>query len=184
LDGNYAGAIKKVVGLNTPWIDGAAFLVRKGYLEECLFCCERELDENPDSTSVLELRASCLSDLGRFSEAIEAFDDLLKREEVYLFAILGKGFALMGLERYEDALPFFDRVMDADHGSQHAKTASMYKGMALYLLGRYDEALNIRDFREEFVERFKESVRQKKARGGMGKDPFGRPGASGKGRIQ
>ncbi len=176
LDGNYAGAIKKIVGLGTSWIDGAAFLVRKGYLEECLFCCERELDENPDALKVLELRASCLSDLGRFKEAIEAFEDLLKREENYPFALLGKGFALMGLEKYQEAIPFFDMVIDSDPDSQHAKSAKMYKGMALYLLGRFDEALDIEDFREEFVERFKESIRQKKAKGNLGRDPFGRPG--------
>ncbi len=176
LDGNYAGAIKRIVGLSTSWIDGAAFLVRKGYLEECLFCCERELDENPDALPVLELRASCLSDLGRFKEAIEAFDDLLGRKEEYPFALLGKGFALMGLEKYEEALPLLDMVIDIDPASQHAKSARMYKGMALYLLGRYDEAMDIEDFREEFVERFKESIKQKKARGSIGKDPFGKPG--------
>ena len=179
LDGNYAGAIKKIIGLGTSWIDGAAFLVRKGYLEECLFCCERELDENPDALKVLELRASCLSDLGRFNEAIEAFEDLLNREKDYPFALLGKGFALMGMEKYQEALPFFDMVIDKASDPQHVKTAKMYKGMALYLLGRYDEALDIEDFREEFVERFKESIKQKKARGSIGKDPFGKPGAAG-----
>ena len=179
LDGNYAGAIKKIIGLSTSWIEGAAFLVRKGYLEECLFCCERELDEQPDSLKVLELRASCLSDLGRFSEAIEAFEDLLNRKDDYPFALLGKGFALMGLERYQEAIPFFDMVIDSGSDPQHAKTARMYKGMALYLLGRYDEALDIEDFREEFVDRFKDSVKQKKAKGEMGSPPFGKPGARG-----
>ncbi len=180
LDGNYAGAIKKIIGLSTSWIDGAAFLVKKGYLEECLFCCDRELDDNPDSIPVLELRASCLSDLGRFREAIDAFEDLLQRNPDSSFALLGKGFALMGLERYEEAMPFFDRVMDADAESQHGKTAKMYKGMSLYLMGRYDEALDIEDFREEFVERFKESVKQKKAKGMMGSDPFGVPASKGR----
>jgi len=175
LNGNYAGAIKKIIGINTSWIEGAAFLVRKGYLEECLFCCERELDEDPDVLKVLELRASCLSDLGRFPEAIEAFEDLLQRDPGSSFALLGKGFALMGLEKYQDALPFFDRVIDADAESQHGQTARMYKGMALYLMGRYDEALDIEDFREEFVERFKESVKQKKEKGVVATDPFGRP---------
>ena len=43
-----------------------------------------------------------------------------------------------------------------------AKDALMYKGMALYLAGNYDEAMEIEHFRTEFVGRFKEELLKKK----------------------
>ncbi len=38
------------------------------------------------------------------------------------------------------------------------KEAKIYKGMALYLSGRYQEALDIGEFQAEFMERFKDEL--------------------------
>ena len=38
------------------------------------------------------------------------------------------------------------------------KEAHIYKGMALHLAGRYDEAMDIEIFRTEFAEGFKEQL--------------------------
>jgi len=98
--GAYTGAIKRVVGLSTRWIDGAGELAKKGYLEEAAFCCDMELKEDPKSLKALELKASCLSDMGRFKEAYEIFDKLSKAIGNYTFALMGKGYSLMGMEKY------------------------------------------------------------------------------------
>ena len=41
------------------------------------------------------------------------------------------------------------------------KDALIYKGMALYLAGNYDAAMDIELFKKEFVGRFREQLRKK-----------------------
>lgn len=161
-EGNYAGIIKKIVGLEVPWVEGAKFLASKGYLEECIFCCDRDLKENPDNVLALSLKGSCLSDLGRFEEAEKTFDEVLKRVPDSVFALCGKGYALMGQKRYDEALRYFESALRIDPKST---TALIYKAMALYLSGRVEEALEIKEFREEFAERFKEELEKTKNTG-------------------
>jgi len=165
IEGSYAGAIKKIVGLQTPWIEGATKLVEKGYLEEGLFCCNKALEEDPENTTVLPLKALCLSDLGRLEEALETYDRVLKEKGKNTFMLTGKGYVLMGLDRYEEGLTYLDEALKLNPNFRDAK---VYKGVALYLLGRYDEAMDIEDFRTEFVERFKGEL-EKKRQGGMHK---------------
>jgi len=160
LEGSYAGVVKKMVGLETPWIEGAATLAQKGYLEESLFCCEKERELHPENRKALELKATCLNDLGRFPEAIEAFEQLQEEGENPLFPLLGKGVALMGLGKYGESLSAFEKILAEKPDFQEAL---MYKGMALYLSGRYDEAMQVHPFEKEFMERFKATL-EKKAR--------------------
>lgn len=163
LAGSYAGIVKKMVGLETPWIEGAAMLAQKGYLEESLFCCEKERESCPENTKALALKATCLSDLGRFSEAIEAFEQLRVAGDNPLFALLGNGVALMGLGRYGECLASFEKILAE---KPDFREALMYKGMALYLSGRVDEAMQIHPFEKEFVERFKDSLEKRMSRAG------------------
>jgi tetratricopeptide (TPR) repeat protein len=65
----------------------------------------------------------------------------------------------MGLGKYEDSLKYLDDVLKID---PEIKEAQVYKGMALYFLGRYDEAMDIEVFRTEFSERFKEQLDKQK----------------------
>jgi tetratricopeptide (TPR) repeat protein len=103
----------------------------------------------------LELLGASLNDLGRFREAIDVFDKVRKFHKNNIYATIGKGYALMGLKRYEDSLKYFD---DALKINPKIKATSIYKGMALYLTGRVDEAMDIEDFQTEFVEKFKDWV--------------------------
>ena len=106
----------------------------------------------------MQLKALCLTDLGRGAEALEVLDQILARQSHDAHALTAKGHALLGMAKYEESLEYFDRAL----GSNPAiKEAQVYKGMALYLLGRYDEAMDIEVFRTEFSERFKEQLRQK-----------------------
>ncbi len=155
-EGTYAGIIKRIVGLETPWVEGAKFLASKGYLEECIFCCEKDLKENPGNLVALSLKASCLSDLGRYEEAIEVFDIILSKMPKSTFALIGKGYALMGLERYDEAIKMFDEALKVE---RRATIASLYKGMALYLSGNKEEAFKIPEFKEEFIEKFKKELK-------------------------
>jgi glyoxylase-like metal-dependent hydrolase (beta-lactamase superfamily II) len=162
----YEGLMMKIIGVEakakTPWIVGATALAQKGFLEEAVFCCEKELVCNPENLEALQLKAFSLNDLGRFQEALESLDRLeglrlqIKGD---LFVLIGKGYALMGLCRYEESLKYFDEALTVAPGM---KDALIYKGMALYLSGNYDAAMEIEPFRREFVGRFKEELLKKK----------------------
>ncbi len=165
IEDTYEGLMMKTIGVEakakTPWIEGATALAQRGFLEEAVFCCEKELVCNPKNLMALQLKAISLNDLGRFQEALESLDPL---EELRLqikgdlFVLLGKGYALMGLGRYEESVKYFDEALQVTPGM---KDALIYKGMALCLAGNYDAAMDIELFRKEFVGRFQEELRKK-----------------------
>lgn len=160
IEDTYESVMMKIIGAEDPipWIQGATALAQKGLLEEAVFCSDKELARDPENVRALELKASCLTDLGRNNEAVEYFDKILAQKRDHAFALTGKGCALMGLGRHEESLPCFDAALRRDPKSREAL---IYKGMALYLAGRQDEAMDIEAFRTEFVGRFKEELRKK-----------------------
>ncbi len=166
IEETYEGLMLKIIGVEakakTPWIEGATALAQRGFLEEAVFCCEKELACHPENPRALQLKAFSLNDLGRFQEALESLDRLEAlrlHEKGDLFALLGKGCALMGLGKYRESIEFFDGALKVKPG---VKDALVYKGIALYLDGNYDEAMEIEHFRTEFVGRFKEELLKKK----------------------
>ncbi|MFQ5848698.1 MAG: tetratricopeptide repeat protein, partial [Candidatus Methylomirabilales bacterium] len=160
IEETYESVMMKVIGAEDPipWIEGATALAQKGLLEEAVFCSDKELARNPENVKALELKASCLTDLGRNDEAFQVFNQILAHESDHAFALTGQGCALLGLGRYEESLPYFDSALQRD---PNTRDALVYKGMALYLSGRQEEAMDIEAFRTEFVGRFKEELRKK-----------------------
>jgi glyoxylase-like metal-dependent hydrolase (beta-lactamase superfamily II) len=160
----YEALLMKIIGVEdkTPWMVGASALVERGLLEDAVFCCDKALARNPEDFKALELKALCLNDLGRFSGALEVLDQLGKLpspESDDVFPLIGRGYALMGLGKYDESIRLFDEALRIKPG---AKDAQIYKGMALYLAGNYEEAMEIEHFRTEFVGRFKEELLKKK----------------------
>jgi tetratricopeptide (TPR) repeat protein len=150
----FEGLIKKLVGVETSWMEGANTLAQKGLLEEALFYSNKALAEDPENMKAVEFKAFLLNDLGRSAEALEFFDRLLAQGE-NLHYLLGKGAALLNLEKYQESLELFDGALKLDPQS---KEALIHKGMALYLAGRPEEAMDIEVFRTEFTGRFKEEL--------------------------
>jgi glyoxylase-like metal-dependent hydrolase (beta-lactamase superfamily II) len=148
----YDGLIKKMVGLQTPFMEGATMLAQKGLLEEALFYVNKELKDNAGDPKALEFKAFLLNDLGRNQEALEVFDAILAGGGEQPYIVMGKGCALMGLAKYEESLACFDAVLKA---KPDLREAQVYKGMALYLSGRVDEAMDLEAFREEFASKLK-----------------------------
>jgi glyoxylase-like metal-dependent hydrolase (beta-lactamase superfamily II) len=165
IEETYEGLMLKILGVGaeakTAWIDGAAALAQRGCLEEAVYCCAKELVLDPESRKAQKLKAVCLNDLGRFHEALESLDALkgLHPPEEDLFTLIGRGYALMGLCKYRESVRFFDEALKVKPG---VKDALIYKGMALYLAGNYDEAMEIDPFRTEFMGKFKEELLKKK----------------------
>lgn len=176
----YEGLMKKIIGVESeiPWTEAATLLARKGCLEEALYCADRATVLKPEETTGWKIKALCLNDLGRFEEAIEAFGRLVRETDSpdsRILAPLGTGYALMGLGRYEESLTYFDRVL---RENPDLKDAHLYKGMALYLAGRPEEAMDIEIFRQEFAGRIKEEL-QRRADALKGSDAEGETGGHG-----
>jgi glyoxylase-like metal-dependent hydrolase (beta-lactamase superfamily II) len=148
----YDGLIKKKVGLETPFLQGASELAGEGLLEEALFYVNKALVEKEDNLEAHELKALLLNDLGRPQEALEAFDQVLAKNPDQTKMILGKGCSLMGLGRYEESLSLFDEVLKSHPQSSEAQ---IYKGMALHMAGRLEEAMDLPAFQQEFASRLK-----------------------------
>jgi len=156
----YEGVIAKILEIEgaIDWMDVAPQLVQKGLLEEAIYCCDKKLVGGSEDLMALQLKAYCLSDMGRNQESIEILDKILARESNNPHALLGKGHALLGMQKYEESLPYLDEVIRIN---PDIKEAHIYKGMALYFLGRYDDAMDIEIFRTEFAEKFKDQLEKK-----------------------
>ncbi len=165
VEAGYEEMIKHLLGVSRELSceEAARHLIGKGCLEEALYCAEKSIHHNPSDASALRLKVLCLNDMGRFQEALATLEVLEKipdgrQEDEERFETLTRGYALMGLRHYEEAVAAFDDVL-CRHGD--VKEAQIYKGMALYLSGRQDEAMDIEAFRNEFVGHFKEELMQK-----------------------
>jgi tetratricopeptide (TPR) repeat protein len=64
----------------------------------------------------------------------------------------------MGLGQHAESLHYFEGALKV---RPDIRDALVYKGMALYLSGRPEEAMDIEAFRTEFVGRFKDELRKK-----------------------
>jgi glyoxylase-like metal-dependent hydrolase (beta-lactamase superfamily II) len=155
----YDGLIKKMVGLETPFMEGATELAQKGLLEEALYYVNKEMEKSDADPKAQEFKAFLLNDLGRNQEALAVFDAMLAGGGEQPYILMGKGCALLGLARYEESLPCFDAVLKA---KPDLKEAEVYKGMALYLSGRVDEAMDLPSFRGEFSSRIKAEMEKVK----------------------
>ena len=156
----YESILREIMGGegDIPWMEGASKLVEKGLLEEAVYCSDKELARNPQNLTALQLKAYCLTDMGRCAEAVALLDIILAQQGDNPHALLGKGHALLGLQKYAESLKYLDEVININ---PDIKEAHIYKGMALHLSGRFDEAMDIEVFRTEFAERFKEQLDKK-----------------------
>jgi tetratricopeptide (TPR) repeat protein len=140
------------------WMDGAKQLAERGLLEEIVYCCDKELVIRPENVHAMQLKAFALNDMGRCEEAIEILDRILSYQRDNAYALTARGHALLGLQKYSESLPYFDEALAKNPGIQEAQ---VFKGMALYFLGRSDEAMEIEAFRTEFLSRFKQEINQR-----------------------
>ncbi len=160
IEQTYESLMLKVIGVEKKirWTDGAMMLAQKGLLEEAVFCCDKALAFNPEDLQAIQLKAFCLTDLDRCQEALPLFDRILSAKKDDIGILIGKGKALMGVGKYIESVDYFNRVLEID---PKVKDAQVLKGMALYLAGRFDDALEIDGFKEEFVSRFRETLEKR-----------------------
>jgi len=157
IEQTYESLLMKIIGAgeNTPWVSGAQALAQRGLLEEAVFCCDKALANNPENPRALRIKGLCLTDLGRGQEAIAVMDILLAQEPDNPFLLTAKGHAFLGLSNYAESIELFDRALKLNPGIEEAQ---VYKGMALYLSGKIEEALDIEIFKKEFASRMQEEL--------------------------
>ena len=151
----YEAVMMKILNVSPEdkitWMAGARRLAEKGLLAEVVYCCDKELLLGPQNLQAMQLKGLALNDMGRCKEAIEIFDLILARDRS-AYTLTAKGQALLGLTKYADSLPYFDEAMAKAPGIREAE---VFKGMALYFLGRTEEAMAIEAFKSEFGAKFR-----------------------------
>jgi len=148
IEKTYEALIREITNTDskTPWIKLAIELAQQEFLEEAVFCCNKELIINPKDLKSLQLKALCLTDLGQYTEAVKLFDKILQQQSNNLYALIGKGKALMGQKKYNESLEYFNKALKI---KPDIKEAQIYKGITLYLSGKHEEAMNIEAFKKE-----------------------------------
>jgi tetratricopeptide (TPR) repeat protein len=83
-------------------------------------------------------RGAAQEALGRFEDALAAYDQALALDPRRVPAHMGRGVALLALGRFEDALAAYDQALALD---PRYALAHMSRGVALLALGRPEDAL-------------------------------------------
>ena len=143
----YVAALESLKGPSRRWTELATVLLGNGLLEDALYCCDREIEGGSKDSEPVEIKASCLSDLGRNEEAETLYNELFARGEQSHGLWVAKGFNLLHLGRYADSLSCFEAARGFDSA---APDAAVGRGMALWLLGRGEEAMDIPEFAQAF----------------------------------
>ena len=124
-------------------VDQAQMLLRNGSPETALQNLDKALHIQERNHAAWLWRAMALTDLGRFPEAISSYDRALDLAPESAGVWNNKGALLMELGRLEPALACFERALSlASNGVSTVQAVYLLnKGKALYMLGRYSEAL-------------------------------------------
>ena len=150
IEQTYEALMMQVIDVSSEdkisWMEGASKLAEKGLLGEVVFCCDKELALRPGNVSAMQFKALTLNDMGRCEEAIEILDQILAEQQSdNAHALAAKGHALLGLQKYEESLPYFDNALAIN---PEIEEALVFKGMALSFLGRHEEAYGDRSFQD------------------------------------
>ncbi len=87
-----------------PYLDAARMLADAGRPEKALECYNLTLQLDPGNLEALIYKGATLTELQHYDEALAIFDRVLKHAPDIEEAVTGKGFALLGLGRVEEAL--------------------------------------------------------------------------------
>ncbi|HSB50594.1 MAG TPA: tetratricopeptide repeat protein [Nitrosopumilaceae archaeon] len=118
---------------------------------DALFYFNEALKKNPDNVKAMVDKGIALAHTGDLANAKALFDQAIKQGEkegkVSYRAVLNAGIALSIYGDQSDALEYFNRVIDnADIVRQDTLYAALVnKGVVLYELGRYEEAITYYD---------------------------------------
>lgn len=97
-----------------------------GFAHEALFICENLLHITPKLKSLLEVKAECLIELQRISEAVEIYNNLLDDEPYSTFYWEQLGHIYYMVKRYGKALECFEYEITINDDIEYAKMMQAY----------------------------------------------------------
>jgi tetratricopeptide (TPR) repeat protein len=86
-------------------------LMAQGLLEEAIPFFDQVIAEAPDFAEGYNKRATALYHLGRLEASMADIAETLKRNPYHFGALSGQGLCLIGLDRYEEAIKYFDKAL-------------------------------------------------------------------------
>ena len=113
-------------------------LIQQGQLAEAEQALARSFELNDSNPGTPFNLAICFVRQGKYQEALELFEKTIEQAPEFAQAYFYAGKVASLLEQFEDAVIYFDRVLESDIPELQVRTA---KGMALHGCGRIDEAL-------------------------------------------
>jgi tetratricopeptide (TPR) repeat protein len=125
------------------WEAKGLALFEDGQWEEAIIACDHALAIEPKNFSCLCWRAFSLYARARWDEALAAFDIMLEIDPANGGAWLHKAMSLYQLKIYEQAVAAFDQALALNPDEAAASLAKRYKGIALYYLNRFEDALSV-----------------------------------------
>lgn len=131
--------------------DALEILIDCGFAQEALFICEKALKATPKQKSLHEVKAECLIELQRTSEAIEIYNNLLDEEPYSTLYWEQLGHVYYMIKRYGKAIECFDYENTINDEIEYAR---MMQGYCYYHVGDYRRA---REIFAEFTERYPNS---------------------------
>lgn len=132
--------------------DALEILLDCGFAHEALYICEKLLQTTPKQKSLLEVKAECLIELQRISEAVEIYNSLLDDDPYSTFYWEQLGHVYYMVKRYGKALECFEYESTINDEIEYAKMMQAY---CYYHLRDYKKAKEIFGW---FSERYPGSV--------------------------
>jgi tetratricopeptide (TPR) repeat protein len=138
----------------TNWRFKADILSQLGRKDEAVEAFDEALKQNPEDAESWLWKASLLVEMKRYNESLEAYDKAIElipenNTEDLAQSWLSKGWALNKTGRHDEARAAFQKsrgFYDAAISKNAGDTRLMQqKGLVLFELGRYDEAIEVYD---------------------------------------
>ncbi|MFA6373859.1 MAG: tetratricopeptide repeat protein [Methanothrix sp.] len=139
---------------SSKWHFKATILSELGRNDEAIETFDEVLKQNPENADAWLRKAGLLVEIKRYNESLEAYDkaiELISENNAEDLALnwLSKGWALNKTGRTDEAraafqmsLELYDRAISENLGDN---LLLQQKGLALFELGRYDEAIEVYD---------------------------------------
>lgn len=149
-----------LMGCATQLRDGVK-LLEEGKYEEAISNFEVQLKENRRLDEAYRGLGIAYYELGDYEAAIESLEAALEnkaKESVVLYNLLGASYLKM--ERYEDALKFFQEALKMDDCTQELKQEMLFNEIAIYQhLGEWDI---VKEKVESYMEAYPDDTRMEK----------------------
>lgn len=124
------------------WLQRIGELVDRAAYRQALKACDQAIVAHPDLAEAHDFRGLILCRMGRYREALPAYDRALRLEPEFVTALLDKAELLVFyLHEDEDAIALTDRVLRLSAQDLDSAQAHHLKGVAYANLGLYEEAV-------------------------------------------